>query len=305
MAPRWPSAKHATAFRFTKRAPAFTLIELLVVITIISILAALLLPALSRAKESAYTTVCRSNLRQIGIGFANYIADYHAYPIYSMVHGDQPTPNFPTWWHQQLEPYVGAKWPVTNNPAVTEPPKSKLYRCPSYEHLKYTGPLPFTNVATPFLGSYGYNTLGTAQLHPRSSVGLGGDPLVDNPFYTYDTRPARDSEVLKPAAMILVADGYLNFFWDNLQSWTVVGSGNLSEGLIWFKFHGIPPVPAIPNDPILWTATNRRHSSRWVTVFCDGHVQTMTTKKLFDATDPEVLRLWNRDHEPHADLLLP
>ncbi len=80
-----------------RRALGFTLIEILVVIAIIAILAAILFPAFARARENARKASCQSNLKQIGLGFTQYLQDYDE--RYPPMYGSSV-------WSKNLLPYI-------------------------------------------------------------------------------------------------------------------------------------------------------------------------------------------------------
>ena len=102
------SEKHRNPSHSVKR--GFTLIELLVVIAIIAILAAILFPVFGRARENARRASCASNLKQIGLGMAQYTSEYDGLFPKSNGSGSRGS------WRQEIAKYV------KNN---------DLFRCPS------------------------------------------------------------------------------------------------------------------------------------------------------------------------------
>ena len=83
-----------------RRGPGFTLIELLVVIAVIAVLAALLLPALERARSNARQLVCTAHIRQLMLAYSLYIDDSDGYFLSYDAYGYN-------WDYHQLDSYVG------------------------------------------------------------------------------------------------------------------------------------------------------------------------------------------------------
>lgn len=112
---------------------AFTLIELLVVIAIVAILAAMLLPVLSAAREKARQTACLSNCRQIGLAFAQYSTDWDdRFPL---------TAHSLAGWADTAQPYIRNRQ-IYHCPSQTQPRISAYFM-----NLYLAGNQPFGSLS--------------------------------------------------------------------------------------------------------------------------------------------------------------
>ncbi len=149
----------------------FTLIELLVVIAIISILASMLFPAFSRARESARKVVCISNLKQVGLGIMMYKQDY-----------DEMFPTGHPSWASTISPAPAGEFLID----VVDPyiKSTQVWDCPSWKGIvsgAYNGSYNFLT-DDPSTGANdpqnGNNVIGVPGiLLPRSDAALGQPSL--------------------------------------------------------------------------------------------------------------------------------
>lgn len=105
----------------------FTIIELLIVISILTILCAILLPALGRARDAGLASDCRGREKQIGVAFMMYSTDYNHYlPLGYAGYSASCTgdPKERSWIHK-LSPYLGGgTFPNEQRPSCGNSPES-------------------------------------------------------------------------------------------------------------------------------------------------------------------------------------
>jgi prepilin-type N-terminal cleavage/methylation domain-containing protein/prepilin-type processing-associated H-X9-DG protein len=283
---------------------AFTLIELLVVIAVIAILAAMLLGALNRAMVQARITHCKCNLRQYGIGLDQYVDDSKGYPIQDANSAEFLWAETYPPWFRQLQRYTKDNWTQVS-PGQQEPHGIQV--CPDYGRLGGQFLVtPFPNGAPELsAGSYGYNGFGY-------DGGVSGAPagLCRGGFDGTNLPPVREGDVACPSDMIAIADALLDVEGPVLCTG---GPWASPSGTLLFGRDSLFPLEPLTRmmwmadlgywmTPLEWQTLRlqrQRHGDRWNVVFCDGHVECLTTKQFLGPRSDAVLRRWWADHQPH------
>jgi len=239
----------ASPHRVVKKAAGFTLIELFGVIAIIAILASLLLPALSKAKDKGLAISCLNNTRQIG----------YAFSLYAGENGDL-FPNL--WW--KLGPYknsrqknCGGEWqytPASMLQRYISNPKSWV--CPKKGRgLTYaTEPGSFDPSITGFL-SYGFNYLGV----------FGGDFQTDIRLRRFNAGDARD-----PTRLLAVTD-----VCGTSDPNDISGKADAAWLDTFWAEHSFPDVRPAKGDPsnanYRFQSQMQKHNKRVNAIYVDGH----------------------------------
>jgi prepilin-type N-terminal cleavage/methylation domain-containing protein/prepilin-type processing-associated H-X9-DG protein len=252
---------------------AFTLIELLVVIAIIAILAAMLLPALAKAKSKAKQTSCLNNFRQIGIGAIIYAEEQKAYPGCLWNFGG----NYSFVWVPRLSGQLGKNRDVFHCPAATVESAWDTQLNPT---LGATAIPPaigwdFYGIKQTTRFSIGYNDWGLSQ---GANLGLGGD--VGAGANEDSTRIVTATRIRRPVDMIMLADSKPDGSFDGSVD-PVVNGGDNNQGQQW---------------------PSNRHNRRTNLMFCDGHAELAIRKDVIDPNNQYWRARWNNDNSPHLEV---